>query len=489
MNRYIIIFWAILLIVSLNCKQQIEPITIIQEVPNIFPDYTGVTIPATIAPLNFKVEAEYSALDAIFKGENDETIHVQGKQYIKIPEKKWSRLLSNNIGDSIHVTLSLKQDGKWQQYKPFVIYISKDSIDFGIAYRLIAPGYEVYSKMGIYQRELSSFSQKAIFENTLMTGTCVNCHSFCQTDPQKMTFHIRGNKGGTVLLSNQKINLLKTKTQNTLSKFVYPYWHPSGNYISFSLNNTHQVFHSSKSERVEVVDFASDIVVYDLNNNEAIACEKLMRDSVFETFPTFSSNGQALYFCAAAAKDIPDSYKEVKYNLCSISFDPKTGTLGENIDTLFFAEGYNKSVSFPRPSPDGKYIMFTLFDYGNFSIWHKEADLWLLDLESGSCRPIDEVNSTDTESYHSWSSNSRWFVFSSRRIDGLYTRSFIAHISEDGLIGKPFLLPQENPDLYQEMMESFNIPEFINKKVKINPNTIENLAQKDKNMQVGYRKL
>lgn len=50
---------------------------------------------------------------------------------------------------------------------------------------------------------------------------------------------------------------------------------------------------------------------------------------------------------------------------------------------------------------------------------------------------LKEVNSSDAESYHSWSSNSRWFVFSSRRDDGLYTRLYIAHASPDEQIGKP----------------------------------------------------
>lgn len=58
-------------------------------------------------------------------------------------------------------------------------------------------------------------------------------------------------------------------------------------------------------------------------------------------------------------------------------------------------------------------------------------------------RPIKEVNSDDTESFHNWSSNSRWFVFSSRRGDGLYTRLYLASMDENGVVGKPFLLPQE----------------------------------------------
>ena len=87
--------------------------------------------------------------------------------------------------------------------------------------------------------------------------------------------------------------------------------------------------------------------------------------------------------------------------------------------------------------------MFTLSDYGNFSIWHKEANLWLLDLTSGDLRELSEVNSDDTESFHNWSSNSRWFVFSSRRGDGLYTRLYLASMDENGKISKPFSFPRK----------------------------------------------
>jgi Tol biopolymer transport system component len=214
-----------------------------------------------------------------------------------------------------------------------------------------------------------------------------------------------------------------------------------------------------------------------------------MSDSIFETFPSFSPDGKWLYFCSATHKKMPEEFNKVKYNLCRIGFNPENGTFGDKIDTLFNAVALNKSVTFPRPSPDGKYLMFTLIDYGNFSIWHKEADLYLLDLQNGICRPITEVNSDNTDSYHSWSTNSRWFVFSSRRLDGLYTRPFIAHINEKGVVGKPFLLPQSTTDFYPDLMESFNIPEFITDKVDIDPNTVENLVAGEKAKQVDPLKM
>ncbi|MBR2771550.1 MAG: hypothetical protein IKD78_06000, partial [Bacteroidales bacterium] len=105
---------------------------------------------------------------------------------------------------------------------------------------------------------------------------------------------------------------------------------------------------------------------------------------------------------------------------------------------------------------------YTLSDYGQFSIWHHEADLYLLDLATGEIRPMTDANSGDTESFHNWSTNSRWLVFSSRRDDGLFTRPYFCHIDAKGNASKAFMLPQRNPRrFYRERFLSFNVPDFI----------------------------
>lgn len=120
---------------------------------------------------------------------------------------------------------------------------------------------------------------------------------------------------------------------------------------------------------------------------------------------------------------MPENYRDVRYNLLRVAFDPKDGSIGTQVDTLYNAREAGRSVKFPRVSPDGKRLLYTVSDYGNFSIWHKDADLHMLDLSTGAIDSLPEVNSPDVESYHSWSGNSRWFVFSSRRGDGLFTTS------------------------------------------------------------------
>ena len=428
--------------------------------PRIYPDYLGVTIPVNIAPLNFSMADEKALrIDAVITDCHGNSLHSQGEEAVDFDIDEWHALLGQNSGDSLSVTVSARYDDGWHTYSHFSIYVSADSIDYGICYRLIEPGYEVWSKMGIYERDLSSFDERALIENTQFEG-CVNCHSFNRGNPADMSLHIRGPHGATLLRKDcGSFTAYNTKTDQTLGLCVYPYWHPSGRYIAYSTNTTRQLFHSAGRNRVEVFDEASDLQVYDVDKNELLLSPLLKRDSVFETYPVFSADGRSLFFCAARSSNQIDS---IRYNLFRIDFDPATGSFGERIDTIVDAVARHKSVSFPRPSYDGRFLCYTLSDYGQFSIWHHEADLYLLDLATGESRIMEGANSEDTESFHNWSTNSRWLVLSSRRDDGLYTRPYFCHVDTGGHVSKAFMLPQRNPRrFYRDRFFSFNVPDFV----------------------------
>jgi len=445
--------------VAVSCGRPGNEITDSDDLPPIFPDYCNVTIPANIAPLNFNVR-NCEKSEVVIKGSAD-AITIKSGEHIRIPLSKWCKLLDDNRGKDLTVTVIALADKKWTRYRSFTISIKSDPVDPYIAYRLIAPGYEAYSGMGIYQRDLTSFRQRPFITNRHVNGTCMNCHSFNSGDPDKMMFHIRGDVSGTILLNDGKITRLNTKTSETISNCIYPFWHPSGDYIAFSVNNISQVFHSVSSKRIEVFDSKSDIVVYDIRNNKLITTRFLSSEECFETFPAFTPDGKTLVFCSAERVAQPFEYEKALYSLCQLSFDPLSGTFGDRIDTLVSSRETGKSISFPRVSPDGKRLVFTLSGYGNFSIWHRDADLYSFDLSTGRVRNIEEINSTESDSYHSWSSNSRWMLFSSRRTDGLYTRLFIAYCNSDGSFSKPFMLPLKNPESYSLSLLSYNVPEFV----------------------------
>lgn len=464
--------------------------------PVIFPDYTKVTIPVGIAPLNFCME-DRSALkvDAIVTGSNGGEIHGQGEESTNFDIDQWHDLVAKHAGDSLKVLVSAKYEDGWHTYQPFTIHVSKDAMDYGVVYRKLEPGYEVYSKMGIYERDLSTFEETALIENTQFSG-CVNCHSFNKCDPTDMSLHIRGKHGATLLRLDGEMKAYNTKTDKTIGSCVYPYWHPGGRYIMYSINTTQQVFHVRDSNRIEVYDQASDLVLYDTEKNELIHTPLLARKSVMETFPSFSADGKTLYFVQATA--IPEGSKElrnIRYNLCSIAFDPETASFGDKIDTILMAEALNRTVTMPRPSYDGKFMMFTMADYGQFPIWHHEADLYMVPTDDLK-HPITDiekyrmpvVNTDDTESFHNWSSNSRWIVFSSRRGNGLFTRLYFSHIDEEGRDSKPFLMPQANPRrYYDELFLSYNVPDFVTLPVDFDDKKAERLINSAHRVQMKSR--
>lgn len=437
--------------------------------PSIYPDYTGVTIPVNIAPLNFVMQEEDALLvDAVISDSKGHQLHGQGKESINLDIDDWHELMAQNVGDSLSVTVSAKYEDGWHTYQPFCLYVSSDSIDYGLCYRLIEPGYEVWSKMGIYERDLSTFDERPLIENTQFKG-CVNCHSFNRGDSKNLSLHIRGEHGATLIRTdNGPLTAYNTKTPETLGLCVYPYWHPAGRYIAYSTNTTRQSFHLCDKNRIEVFDFASDIQVYDTEHNVLITSPIVKQDSIFETFPVFSADGKTLYFCSAhhLPADKAQNIDSIYYDLSSIAFDADQGRIGDSValvlDAASIIEGKQKSISFPRPSYDGRFLVYTLSDYGQFSIWHPESDLWLLDLQTGENRQLTRANSDNVDSFHNWSSNSRWLVISSRRDDGLFTRPYFCHIDESGHESKAFMLPQQKPRrYYRDLFMSYNVPDFV----------------------------
>lgn len=438
--------------------------------PAIYPDYKGVCVPYNMAPLNFVVTDTTADRLLIRAGDDELTVEGDGRNGFDIDTDRWHDLLASHRGQTMTFTLCRRTDGGLAAYAPFEITISEDDIDPCLVYRLIPPGYAMWNRMSITQRNLETFDEEHIYENRYGQGNCVNCHSFCGNDAGRMLFHIRKRHGGTFIFIDGRPRRLGADMSAQLSNPVYPYWHPGGRYVAFSTNKTFQLFHSSDANRIEVADDASDIVVYDVEADIVLTDSLIASADAFETFPCFSPDGTSLYFASAKAVDgVETNYKSVKYSICRIGFDPEHKTFGTSVDTLYNARLGGRSAVFPRVSPDGRLLVFTLSDYSTFPVWHRDADLYCIELASGTTRALTEANSDDTESYHSWSSNGRWLVFGSRRDDGLYTRPYFTHIDAGGNATKPLMLPQRSPrDYYLMQNNSYNIPELVKSRIDLN---------------------
>lgn len=473
MKKSVLTYSFILLTFLFSCSRMPESERQSQDYPNIYPDYIDLTIPQNIAPLNFLLRDSVEKIVAEIKGLN-EKIEVHGNQKIQIPGKRWKKMLASGE-QNMEVSVSALTNGKWTRFKSFFWKVKTDSIDGYLSYRLIEPGYEVWNKIQLVERHVENFDERVLADNNLTEGSCMNCHIYGNQDANLSMFHLRGPKGGTVLNRDGKLRKINTRNSKMIANATYGNIHPSGRYAVFSSNVVIPELHTYGSERLEVYDRASDLLVIDFDSNKVITQPFLSDTANFETFPVFSADGTSIFFCSAPYKPLPDSIRTLRYSIYRIGFDPLSGTLESKIDTIWNAEIEKASASHLKTSPDGKFLLFTVADYGTFPIWHREADLQMMNLKTGQINKLEDVNGPNSDTYHSWSSNSRWFVFASKRDNGIYGKPYFTHIDADGKTSKPFVLPQKDPAAYDFMLKSFNIPELSRGQVPFDAMDIEKL--------------
>ena len=475
-----VIINILLAVITSGCNSYHPAAREISECPIIYPDYSKVTFPINIAPPNFIIQEKGDAYQTEIgtdKQPSSFIIH-SDESTVCIPEKKWKELLEKSAGQNIYFRISILQDKKWVRYADIINTISPYPIDGFLTYRLLYPGYELWNEMGIYQRDLSSYEETPIVENRNFNKQCVNCHTFNSQSPEDMMMHIRGPQGGTLIQHNGKLEKVNPKPQGFKYGPTYSSWHPSGKYLAFATNEIQQFFHSAGTKAIEVVDLGADLMIYDVENHRSFTDSLVYGDTYMETFPAWAPDGKSLYFTRAQNHQKGFPIDSIRYDLCRISFDTVTEKLGAP-EIIFNASEQQKSVSFPCISPNGKFLMFTMSDYGNFSIWHPESDLFVMNLATGVIRELEEVNSDNVDSYHNWSTNGHWFVFSSKRMDGLWARPYIASFNpETGETGKSFLLPQKNPQFYDYYTYTYNRPELIKKSIINGKNFEQIIPQK-----------
>lgn len=444
----------------LGCTPSPSNVRDVDELPDIYPDYVGVTVPKNIAPLNFMLRDSCEALYVTATaGDFEIKSHRKGNE-ARFKLKEWKKLMDVAGGNNVRVAVTALRDGKWLRYKDFEIEVSEDSIDPYLTYRLIEPDYEVFSRLQIMERNLEDFSERVVCDYNNVGNRCMNCHTHAPEKEDLSFFYVRGEGGGMVLNDHGKLRKLDFKTPEMVSGAVYGQFDPSGRYIVFSTNKIIPAFHSRPDKRLEVFDTHSDVYVYDLKHDRVVRSHLLSDSTRLETFPAFSADGKSVYYCVADGPARPSRLDSLHYSLCRIGFDTEKGEFGLRVDTIVAGGPGKGSVSHPRVSPDGRRLLYTVSDFGTFPIWHREADLRILDMKTGEIDTLDIVNSDMSDTYHGWSSSGRWFVFASKRDDGLYGKPYFAHVSPDGKVSKPFVLPQEHPTFYDTNLKSFNVPDL-----------------------------
>ncbi len=478
----IMLFGSVTIIVGLwfvfSSPKAIEKYAEVTVEPRISPDYSDTVIPPNIAPINFRILEQGQQYFAKVYSEGDEAIDIFSKTgQVRIPLREWRALLKSNRGNKIFFDVYVKDvEHGWRKFKSISNTIAEDEIDDYVVYRLMKPIYNWWKDIGIYQRNLVNYDESLLMHGRSFGEGCLNCHSFVGNDPDMMTIGLRSAEYGssTLLVQNGKVSKIG-------SKWGYTAWHPGGTLAVYSINKVRQFFHTGRMDVRDVVDLDSALVCYMIEDRKAICPPQLSEKNRLETYPTWSPNGEYLYYCSGSVlwkdrdKIPPENYDKLKYNLCRIHYDARNNSWGQ-VETVLSAEETGLSILLPRISPDGRFLLFCMCDYGCFPVYQPSSDLYIMDLFTGRYRRL-AINSKYSESWHSWSSNSRWIVFSSKRQDGLFTRTYISYIDDNGKAHKPFVLPQRDPMYYDSLLKTYSVPELVSDRVRVSKSLLGRAAR------------
>ncbi len=458
-----------------------EPCPRVDRLPAIRPNYAGVVLPPNIAPLNFVVEEEASDCFVRLHAAQGEPIEVFGKaRKIIIPQGPWHRLVAANRGGTLNIDVFVRAPApeeaeehtkQWKRFQTIVNTIAVEAIDDYLVYRRVHPGHATWREIGVYQRDLRSFAEKTILDNGQFREGCVNCHAFCNHRTDKMLLGIRSATYGSSAILVDDGNV-----RQIAAKFGYTSWHPSGKVAAFSVNKVRQIFHAGTNEVRDVFDFDSLMAYYRMDTQAVETSPALSNKDRLETYPTWSPDGKYLYFCSAPLtwenkEALPKEYEHIRYDLVRVAYDVETDTWGD-IETVLAAQETGQSILLPRISPDGRWLLLSMCDYGCFPVYRESSDLYLIDLEAAKetgryeYRRL-EINSDASESWHSFSSNGRWIAFSSKRLSHVFTRTYLAYLDEQGRVHKPIVLPQKDPLHYDSCLWTFSVPELVAEPVRV----------------------
>lgn len=469
------------------CKDtvSVEDYTSVSRMPTIKPDYAGTVIPANIAPLNFMVlesGTEYLVKIHSANGQGVDVLSRTGK--IKIPVRRWNSMLRASRGQKLFFDVYVKSgNGIWNRYESIINTIAREDIDSYLVYRLMKPIHNWWKTISICQRNLTNFGKSVVLDGKSFNNGCLNCHTFLNNEPNCMTIGVRSATYGSATLFADNARVSKIGI-----KWGYAAWHPSGTVVAYSMNKVRQFFHRTTMDIRDVIDLDSALCYYVVDTQTVKSNPGIADKNRLESYPTWSPDGKYLYFCSAPIlwtdRDTvpPRRYDEVKYDLRRISYDAETDLWGEP-EIVLSADQTGLSILVPRFTPDGRFMIFCMCEYGCFPIYQVSSDLYLMDMQTGKYRKL-AINSRFAESWHSFSSNSRWMAFSSKRRDGLFTRTYFSYIDENGKAYKPFVLPQKDPTYYDSALQTYSVPELIKSPVKVSPRALARAARQADKIEV-----
>jgi tetratricopeptide (TPR) repeat protein len=319
----------------------------------------------------------------------------------------------------------------------------------------------------------------------LLTGmhTCANCHSF-SADGKTLGMDLDGPQNDKGLYA-----LVAVKPQMTIRTGDMISWNrsadrqygqsrvgfmsqvsPDGRYVVTTISGTVRPTQSNfyvvnfKDYRFLQVFYptAGILAWYDRATGREQPLPGADDPRYVQTDGVWSPDGKYLVFARADARPpYPADGKlaeyandpaevQIQYDLYRIPFNAGEGGMPERIEG---ASANGMSNTFPKISPDGRWIVFVKCRNGQ--LMRPDSQLYIVPAQGGEARRLAS-NTPLMNSWHSFSPNGRWLVFSSKSRSP-YTQMFLTHLDAEGNASPAILIEHSTA-----ANRAVNIPEFVN---------------------------
>ncbi len=398
-------------------------------------------------------------------------------------QENWAEIKRQSVTQDAEVAIvGVDANGAAASSASVRIRTSSDPVGDSIFYREVPlPFIEAVQDPSRIRWRFGSVDSEArppvVLENL---PVCGNCHSF-SGDGKVLGLDVDyGNdKGGYAILPVSEQMVLNDEKIITWSDYekddgeatfgLLSQVSPDGRYVISTVKDR-AVFVATPGIAFSQLFFPIKgiLVVYDSVTDSYAALPGADDTEYVQSNPTWSPDGKSIVFARTKVyqkesiensnsillneKDVPEFIEDkepFKFNLYQVPFNDGKGGVATPIEG---ASHNDKSNFFAKFSPDGKWIVFTQAE--NYMLLMPDSELYIVPSEGGEARRL-RANTPLMNSWHSFSSNGRWLVFSSKA-NTPYTQLFLTHIDEQGLSTPPVLLER-----FTSSDRAANIPEFV----------------------------
>jgi len=442
--------------------------------------YDGASFPINIAPPEIFWDDSIDniwLLKITIPGHEDSPIIVLTDKKSWRPDKKlWNKIKKLGVNKylSLEIRGCLYKNGKRVGdlvYRDKIRFrISPFPLDDLVVYRLVSPLFHPQKTPNVYYRHVNSFEEDLFVEGKNLY--CTNCHFFpkrADIKPEKEILAIavrdqlpfRKMEGKAKrILGIFKFSTGQGKTFAINSFFMS--WSPDAQKVAVTMGKSVSIRPCITLETQQFFVLGSDIYIVDVENNKVWPLKGASDPDYMENFPTWSPDGKYIIFCRAKEPE-RGALETIRFDLYRIPYNNGKGGKAIPIKGASFN---GKSNYAPRYSPNGKWVVFNEAD--SASLVEPTSDLYIMPADlSRPPRKLECNVDYAMDSWHSWSLNSRWLLFATKRDDGIFARIYITEIDENGHASPPVKLP-----LKSEPMMCFNVPEFLRYNKKIDHNLI-----------------